>query len=221
MRTFPRLCLSGCLLLGLAACSGPAPAPPPENVLRPTATIKDIMDSIVDPSADALWESVATIVTTTGIEDRRPRTDEEWLAVRRSAVQLVESTNLLLVEGRRVAKPGEKSENPGIELAPEEIDTLISGDRPTFINLARAAGCRAPGVSGDRSEECGGAVGRRGKHRHRLRELPPEVLVSERRTAAAEPAAAAEEIRKLVGPENEGAASGPLGSRCRPSIAVY
>jgi hypothetical protein len=33
---------------------------------RPTATVKDIMTSIVDPSADVLWNSVATIVTATG-----------------------------------------------------------------------------------------------------------------------------------------------------------
>lgn len=138
MKTSLRLCLPACLLLGLAACSQPAPAPPPENAMRPTATIKDLMDSIIDPAADALWESVATIVTPAGMEEKAPKTDEEWLVVRRHAVQLVEATNLLLVEGRKVAKPGQKSENPGIELQPEEIDKLIAADRPTFAKLARA-----------------------------------------------------------------------------------
>ena len=33
---------------------------------RTTATIKDLMDSVVDPSSDYLWESVATIVTKKG-----------------------------------------------------------------------------------------------------------------------------------------------------------
>lgn len=138
MRTFLRLCLPGCVLLGFAACSQPAPAPASEDVMRPTATIKDIMDSIIAPAADTLWESVATIVTPSGIEERRPRTDEEWLVVRRSAVQLVEAANLLIVEGRHVAKPGERSVNPGIELHPEEIDKLIAEDRSTFVKLARA-----------------------------------------------------------------------------------
>ena len=45
----------------------------------------DLMDSMVDPSADIIWESVATNVTATGKEDKQPRTPEEWAAVRRGA----------------------------------------------------------------------------------------------------------------------------------------
>ena len=69
LRTFHWLALAGVSLLVAAACSAPAPAPPPaktEPPFRTTATIKDIMDSMVDPSADYLWESVATIVTKAG-----------------------------------------------------------------------------------------------------------------------------------------------------------
>ena len=39
-----------CLLIGAIACSTPAPAAPDPG-FRPTSTVKDIMDSIVDPSA--------------------------------------------------------------------------------------------------------------------------------------------------------------------------
>ena len=200
MKTFLWLCLPACFLLGLAACSRPAP-PPPENVLRPTATIKDIMDSIVDPSADALWESVATIVTVTGIDERQPRTDEEWLAVRRDAVQLVEAPNLLIMEGRHVAKPGEKSPNPGVELAPEEIDKLISEDRPTFLKLARALQDAAiPAFQAIEAKNVEGLSDAGENDRYGVRELPPEILVSERRAAAAEPAVPAQ-AWKLVGDE--------------------
>jgi len=38
--------------------------------------------------------------------------------------------------GRRVAQPGEKSENPDIELGPEEIEKLIAAERPQFAALA-------------------------------------------------------------------------------------
>ena len=58
------------------------------------------MDSMVDPSADYLWESVATIVTRKGTEERRPRTDEDWKKVRRAAITLAESANLLGLRGR-------------------------------------------------------------------------------------------------------------------------
>ena len=107
----------------------------PQPAFRPTATVKDIMVSIVDPEADVLWNAVATIVSLSGTEEREPRTDEEWTAVQRSAVQLVEATNLLRVPGRLVAKPGEKSENPRIELHPETIQKLIADDPATWGSL--------------------------------------------------------------------------------------
>jgi hypothetical protein len=121
-----------------AACNRTPPPHPPAaaSLTRPVATIKDIMDSIVDPSADALWQSVATVSSAAGIEDRQPRTDDEWADVRRDAIRLVEATNLLIMEGRHVAKRGEKAENPGVELDPEKIEKLINDDRQAFVELA-------------------------------------------------------------------------------------
>jgi len=49
------------------ACSTPQPE------FRPTATIKDIMDSIIDPSADEVWNSVSWIVEAAGSQDKYPR----------------------------------------------------------------------------------------------------------------------------------------------------
>jgi hypothetical protein len=138
-------CLAGGTLLVAVACSTPqtaatATAKPvaPVPDFRLTGTIKDLMDGVVDPSADYLWDSVSTIVTRKGIEERRPRTDEDWKNVRRHAIALIEAPNLLMMEGRKVAKPGEKSENPGIELGPEDIQQIIDGDRATFIQRAHA-----------------------------------------------------------------------------------
>jgi hypothetical protein len=141
-RTFYWLVGAGACVLAAAACSSPKPAAPAAPVsttasqFRTTATIKDIMDSIVDPSADFLWDSVSTIVTRKGIDERRPRTPEEWKEVRRRAIALMEATNLLIMDGRVVAHPGEQSDNPGVELGPEEIQMLIDGDRPTFVQRA-------------------------------------------------------------------------------------
>ena len=126
-----------CTLFGSAACSRPA-QPPADNTMRPVATIKDIMTSIIAPTSDVLWSAVSTDIGPNGPEEHMPRTDEEWAAVRKSAVQLLESTNLLLIEGRRVAKPGEKSAAPGAELEPDQIDALIKADRQTFARLALA-----------------------------------------------------------------------------------
>jgi hypothetical protein len=133
MRPFVWLLALSASLFAVVACSR---ARQPEQTLRPTATIKDIMDSLVDPSADFLWESVATIVSAAGTEERAPKTDEDWINVRRNAVRLIEATNLLLMEGRHVAKPGEKSENPDVELGPEQIQVLIDQDRESWVKLA-------------------------------------------------------------------------------------
>jgi len=104
--------------------------------LQPVATIKDIMDAIVDPSADVVWESVETVTNAAGTEDKRPRTDEEWHEVRNNAIRIIEATNLIIMDGRRVARSGERAENPSIERQPEEIEAAINHDKVTFYGLA-------------------------------------------------------------------------------------
>ena len=142
MRHAPvRATLVAGVCLAIVSCSPPSqPAQTRqadiEAEYRPTGTIKDIMDSIVDPSADVIWESVAEILTAAGTEERRPHTDDEWKTVRRAAIRILEATNLVQMPGREVARSGEKAEHPGIELPPEEIARLIAGDRSRFISLA-------------------------------------------------------------------------------------
>jgi len=94
------------------------------------------MDSMVDPSADVIWESVSVTVDAKGVHEKFPQSDDEWREVRRRAITLLEATNLLLIPGRHVARPGEKSENPNIELDPEQIEVLVNRDRETFNRLA-------------------------------------------------------------------------------------
>src|SRR5262245_38655774 len=96
-----------------------APAAPPQPEYMPTATIKDLMLSVIDPSADVVWLSVTTVVDDKGMLETKPISDEDWTKVRHGAVTLMEAANLLLIPGRRVARPGEKSETPGVELEPE------------------------------------------------------------------------------------------------------
>jgi hypothetical protein len=58
------------------------------------------MESVIDPSADIIWASVGTIITVAGEENIRPRTEEEWMAVRNAAVVVAESGNLLMMVPR-------------------------------------------------------------------------------------------------------------------------
>ena len=100
-------------------------------------SIKDIMDSLINPNANALWDSVASYIKANRIEDRAPRNDAEWRALRFKAITLRDATVLLLVPGRHVAKAGERSQNPEIELHPEQIEMLINADTAAWMNLAR------------------------------------------------------------------------------------
>src|SRR5205085_4597634 len=105
---------------------------------RVTATIKDLMDSEVDPSADFIWNSVSTMVTPQGSITKAPRNTEEWKEVRRRAITLLEATNLLIMPGRKVAKPGEKADNPKVESPPEEIEAMINKDRGSWNKHVQA-----------------------------------------------------------------------------------
>ena len=121
-------------LVGSMACTS---APPPEPALARPATIKDIMDSMVEPSADFLFDSVAQIADEHGITEKAPHSDEEWQEVKRRSIQLLEAPNLLVMKGRKVAPADDKSKNPEIELEPAQIQALIDADRLHFIERAR------------------------------------------------------------------------------------
>ena len=82
-----------------ASCGGPPPPP-----FKPVADVKQLMQAVVDPSSDVVWESVAIIFTKDGMEERRPRTAAEWANVRSHAMMLTESGNLLMMSPR--AKDG-------------------------------------------------------------------------------------------------------------------
>jgi cytochrome c556 len=110
---------------------------PPSSALSRTATIKDIMDSMVDPSGDFLFESIQVIADEKGVRQVAPETDEQWAEVRRRALILMEAPNLLVMEGRKVAQPGEKAEYPEVELQPEQIQKLLDEDPASFIRRAK------------------------------------------------------------------------------------
>jgi len=84
----------------LAGCTASPPPPP----FKAIADVKQLMQGTIDPSADALWDAVGWIDTESGTEERRPRTQAEWDAVRNSAITLTEAGNLLMMAPR--AKDG-------------------------------------------------------------------------------------------------------------------
>jgi hypothetical protein len=75
-------------------------------ITTPVASVKQIMKGIVGPAATAIFDSVGTKVSLSGVEEIAPRTDDEWEAVGNSAAALIESGNLLLMGSRMVDRGG-------------------------------------------------------------------------------------------------------------------
>jgi len=93
------------------------------------------MRYLVDPAADAIWESVVTEVTAEGVFDHVPETDEDWAKLRGHAITLVEATNLLLMPDRRIAAEGSRSEMPSVDLEPEQIEALLAENREAWMQF--------------------------------------------------------------------------------------
>ena len=119
------------------AAAPPAPPPPPYQVM---ASIQELMDAVIDPSADALWDSVSIIETVKGTVFHQPHTGEEWQEARRHAIALIEGTNLLVMDGRKLVAPGSAVLDQGTSgvLSAEEGQQKFESQHPTFVQFAKA-----------------------------------------------------------------------------------
>jgi hypothetical protein len=135
-RLWSRMATCLTVVLWVAGCSSPGPkVATSSSPLHLTATIQDLMEGQIDPSADALWDSVAFIASTSGTEDRQPRTDAEWQAVRVDAITLIEAMNLLRLPGRRVKIEPSAAVGLG-ELSAAEIQQKIHANPENFSQFA-------------------------------------------------------------------------------------
>jgi len=132
---------------------------------KPTATLQEIMLSVIDPNIDPIWNSISTVVTADGVVEKRPETDEDWERLRNHAITLREVSNLLVIEGRTVAHSHANTSSHESELQGEAIQALIAAQWPQFIQRAHAlhdaadlavAAIDAKNV--DRLEEVGGII---------------------------------------------------------------
>lgn len=128
--------------LMLAGCAQ-APAPVAEAKAafapQPVASMLDLMAGPIDAAADALWDAAGTESTAKGLVDKVPKTDADWAKLRQQAVLLAETANLLMIEGRVVAHPGQSLENPPGEgdFTPEQSLAEINANRAAFNGFAK------------------------------------------------------------------------------------
>jgi hypothetical protein len=141
------LVLAGLIWPGALAAqcgsSSPSPAPAPaaapvrpaapalETALTPTLTVRELMEHIIDPTADSVFDAAVIDVTAKGVVETKPLTDEDWLKVERAGLLLAESANLLKMP-RRMAPPTQATQpHKGAEpeLPPEQIEAKVDRDR--------------------------------------------------------------------------------------------
>ena len=60
------------------------------------------MHHLVIPNAKIVWDSSGTIYTLKGVEERAPKSDDEWFTVESCATTLMEAGNLLMMDGRAI-----------------------------------------------------------------------------------------------------------------------
>ena len=65
------------MALAVAACGGA-----PSATYQSTATVEELMQIMIDPSADAVWDAVVTEATADGIIEIRPETQADWNRLR-------------------------------------------------------------------------------------------------------------------------------------------
>jgi hypothetical protein len=152
MHTRPlRLIAAAGLLFLVAAttqqCASKSAQAAAQPDLKPIVSVKELMENIVDPIADNVFDAVGADVTAKGIVETRPTSDEDWAKVRIGAVTLAEASNLLKMP-RPIAPPGDKNNSNGPnapELSPEQIQAKVDVDRTLWArhaNELRDAGLR-------------------------------------------------------------------------------
>jgi hypothetical protein len=124
------------LLILSAACSSsdtPAAASQPAKLwgdMTPIVSVKELMDGMIDPASDYVFDSIGTIITTEKTTEIQPRTDEDWQRIRIGAITMAEGVYLLKVP-RRFAPVGDENNSAGPEAeewSPAQITAKLEKD---------------------------------------------------------------------------------------------
>jgi hypothetical protein len=128
-----------------AGCSSQKATPPPAasagdattnhtrllGDMKPVVSVKELMQYMIDPAGDYIFDSVKTFVQPDGkIVEVEPKTDEDWEKLKIGAVTLAEGVYLLKVE-RPFTPPGDRNNSVGegaTELTPEQIAAKVNKD---------------------------------------------------------------------------------------------
>jgi len=98
--------------------------------ITPVVSVKELMQYMIDPVADNVFDAVWWDTTEAGVVKHEPRTQEDWDRVRTGAVSLAEGIELLKVP-RPWTPPGDVNNSTGPnppELSPTQIQAKLESD---------------------------------------------------------------------------------------------
>jgi hypothetical protein len=121
-----------------SVCSKPAPEKPASATaskpligeITPVVSVKELMDNMIDPLSDNIFDAVWWDNTSKGVEEHKPITDEDWAKVKTGAVGIVEGIELLKVP-RAWTPAGDLNNSQGPnppELSPTQIQAKLDKD---------------------------------------------------------------------------------------------
>jgi hypothetical protein len=106
-------------------------------VFDTATTLRDLMNKLIDPSAQNIWQAVSYVVTDKGVSESQPETTEDWERLRTSALALIEAGNALMLPGRQVDLPQNSADYPDYQYRPDEIAALIAIDPDSWNRYAQ------------------------------------------------------------------------------------
>lgn len=126
-----------CLCAALAVSCSPGKSGPPSSAqpplwgeMKPVVSVKELMDGMIDPASDFVFDSIGTIIDHQKFTEIQPRTDEDWNRVKFGATTMAEGVYLLKVP-RRFAPVGDENNSSGPEaeeMSPAQIQVKLDKD---------------------------------------------------------------------------------------------
>jgi cytochrome c556 len=102
--------------------------------------VQAIMDTVIDPSADALWDVAGTVITAKGSVVHQPRTPQDWTKARDLAQKVVAGAQRLQTP-RPVGADGHwklaDASTPGIRTAAQIQDDIARDPKRFYAAAAR------------------------------------------------------------------------------------
>lgn len=98
--------------------------------MTPVVSVKELMQYMIDPISDDIFDAVYWDSTKTGVMKHAPKTKDDWDRVMTGAVSLAEGVELLKIP-RRWTPPGDENNSSGPnppELSPAQIQAKLDKD---------------------------------------------------------------------------------------------